>query len=437
MSGGGISNDPTGKEYIGFAYNKTTATESNTPSEYTWSKILGDQGDQGVQGDPGANGETYYTWIKYSDNPDGTGLYDTPTANTLYIGISVNNTSQTESSNKTDYVWSRFRGEDGADGEKGAAIVNRGIFDETKLYYNNSERRDVVKYNSSYYIYKGTNGVALAWSSSNWDSFGAEFESVATNLLLSENANIADWIIKNGKITSQNEYNGNPRAQLNGELGQMTLRSPKTTHTATAGTRTYEQTVEVDSVEGRVRSHRSGDSFQESAEAILDSDGLSVDYAGLHVNDPTVRTLKAAIAANVRGKMAASAYGYTNPLVAVYGRAENTDPNPGIAFGGYFYNLMAKGLFLNGFPRNGNYTVTDNDVYIPMELTVSGNVYLPSNPVIGRTLFVKNVNNFSCTIHGNGHNIKRQSSTSTININYGEMAVLWFDSSKWLCVLLL
>lgn len=113
VSGNGISNDPTGKTYIGLAYNKTTPTESNIPGDYSWSLI---KGDQGVPGTPGADGTTYYTWIKYSDNADGTGLYDTPTASTLYIGIAVNKTTPTESSVKTDYVWSRFKGYDGSAG---------------------------------------------------------------------------------------------------------------------------------------------------------------------------------------------------------------------------------------------------------------------------------------------------------------------------------
>lgn len=52
--GGGISNNPTGKAYIGFAYNKTSAVESNTPSDYTWSEI---KGEQGVPGAPGADGK--------------------------------------------------------------------------------------------------------------------------------------------------------------------------------------------------------------------------------------------------------------------------------------------------------------------------------------------------------------------------------------------
>lgn len=123
-SGGGISNNPTGKLYIGMAYNKTTATESNTPTDYKWSLIKGDKGDTGVQGAKGADGKTTYTWIKYSENADGTGLYDVPKDSTLYIGIAVNKTTASESINKADYVWSRFKGSDGKDGKDGRNGIN-------------------------------------------------------------------------------------------------------------------------------------------------------------------------------------------------------------------------------------------------------------------------------------------------------------------------
>ena len=114
--GGGISNDPTGKAFIGFAYNKETATESNTPTDYTWSEI---KGEQGVKGDKGDDGTQYYTWIKYSDNASGSRMYDTPKATTQYIGIAVNKTSPTESNTPTDYTWSKFKGDKGEQGEKG------------------------------------------------------------------------------------------------------------------------------------------------------------------------------------------------------------------------------------------------------------------------------------------------------------------------------
>lgn len=116
-SGSGISNSPTGKTYIGFAYNKTTATESNTPSDYTWSLIKGEKGDTGVPGAKGADGKTTYTWIKYSDNSTGSEMYDTPKSTTQYIGIAVNKITATESNTPSDYTWSKFKGDDGADGK--------------------------------------------------------------------------------------------------------------------------------------------------------------------------------------------------------------------------------------------------------------------------------------------------------------------------------
>lgn len=127
--GGGISNNPTGKTYIGFAYNKTTAVESNNPSDYTWSEI---KGEQGVPGVAGADGKTYYTWIAYSDNADGTGMYQQPNDNTKYIGIAVNKETVTESSNPSDYTWSLFKGKDGADG---LSVIGGGHWESSKTPY--------------------------------------------------------------------------------------------------------------------------------------------------------------------------------------------------------------------------------------------------------------------------------------------------------------
>ncbi len=48
-TGANMSDDPTGKEYIGIAYNKTTATESTNRYDYAWSLIQGEAG-VGVKG---------------------------------------------------------------------------------------------------------------------------------------------------------------------------------------------------------------------------------------------------------------------------------------------------------------------------------------------------------------------------------------------------
>ena len=120
--GNGISNDPTGKAYIGLAYNKETAVESDDPSDYKWSDI---KGEQGVPGAVGADGKTYYTWIAYSDNADGSGMYQQPNDNTKYIGIAVNKETATEGSNPADYTWSQFKG---SKGDKGDGYTQMGQF---------------------------------------------------------------------------------------------------------------------------------------------------------------------------------------------------------------------------------------------------------------------------------------------------------------------
>ena len=45
--GNGMSDDPTGKKYLGIAYNKETQQESNNPRDYEWIKIKGEDGNIG------------------------------------------------------------------------------------------------------------------------------------------------------------------------------------------------------------------------------------------------------------------------------------------------------------------------------------------------------------------------------------------------------
>jgi nicotinamide mononucleotide (NMN) deamidase PncC len=103
INGTGLSDSPTGKVAIGIAVNKTTATESTTASDYAWSQI---------RGDTGLAGSSLYTWIKYADDAIGTGLSNTSTGK-LYIGIAVNKTSATESTTASDYEWTAIKGDTG------------------------------------------------------------------------------------------------------------------------------------------------------------------------------------------------------------------------------------------------------------------------------------------------------------------------------------
>ena len=68
--GNGISDNPVGKKFLGLAHNKETSVESNDPKDYQWSDIKGEDGI----GLPGEDGKTYYTWVAYSDNADGSAM---------------------------------------------------------------------------------------------------------------------------------------------------------------------------------------------------------------------------------------------------------------------------------------------------------------------------------------------------------------------------
>lgn len=136
----GMSDNPSGKKYLGIAYGKSSPNESSNYSDYAWSLIQGAQGiqgpkgdkgeagstgavgprgAQGIQGPPGQNGQPTYTWIKYADNASGSGLTDNPNGK-QYLGIAYNKSTATMSNNPADYRWSKFIGPQGIQGPQGA-----------------------------------------------------------------------------------------------------------------------------------------------------------------------------------------------------------------------------------------------------------------------------------------------------------------------------
>lgn len=111
----------------------------------------------GEQGTPGSDGSSLYTWVKYSQNANGSNMTDDST-DALYIGIAYNKTSATESNNASDYSWTLIKGDDGEAGEDAYTIIltNENIsFSTTKTNVpltNQSATCGIV-------VYKGTDPV--------------------------------------------------------------------------------------------------------------------------------------------------------------------------------------------------------------------------------------------------------------------------------------
>lgn len=191
----GMSDSPDGKTYMGIAYNKTTATESTNYSDYTWALIKGANGVDGV------NGRTYYTWVKYADDINGTGISDDPNGKS-YIGLAYNKSTATESDTASDYQWSLFRGSNGIDGKNGtpASVVH---ITPSALYFKSTTGQDGTFTPQYIYLYPQFQTVIYSnwqysidggatWSStSNADGLSiGTYNSVANSLRISRSSNL-------------------------------------------------------------------------------------------------------------------------------------------------------------------------------------------------------------------------------------------------------
>ena len=219
----------------------------------------GDKGDTGDNGEDGKAGDYYEyryavngsitsapTLSNTSRTPSGWST-TVPAVGTLqYLWFTVAKISGADNTLLSN--WStpqRLTPKDGEKGDKGddgksPALVFRGEYKSDVTYYGNQYRVDCVKCSDgAYYVARIDAGEfknVAPPGTSKWNSFGAVFESVATSLLLAENANIAGWVFRNGRMESQTtDSSGNPMAYLDGTKGEVRLKGTIQHSTGTKG----------------------------------------------------------------------------------------------------------------------------------------------------------------------------------------------------------
>ena len=114
--------DNSNLKYIGI-YTGTSATAPTTPTSYTWSKIKGEDGQQGVPGARGSDGRTSYLHTAYSNSP--TGDRDFSTTNSTgkeYIGT-YTDFEINDSNDYRRYKWIKIKGENGRNGTDGHTLT--------------------------------------------------------------------------------------------------------------------------------------------------------------------------------------------------------------------------------------------------------------------------------------------------------------------------
>lgn len=241
-------------------------------------------------------------------------------------------------------------GKDGRDGYSLAPIY-RGEYSASKTYYGTQYRVDIVKYNGIYYVSRvdaGTFSNVAPTNTSKWNPFGAQFESIATNLLLAEGANIGDWFLSGGKIVSTLSTTSSGKITLDAKGGLIQVESATSGGDHSLYT-TMGAKITLDANRGVIQATAKNAPSYSTGTAYMSPSGIFANMAGTDsISASTGCTHRSAIVGLGFADVPKSAYSLDadETLVAgVYGRAENNGNAP--AYGGYFWDLKACGLILN------------------------------------------------------------------------------------------
>lgn len=398
-----------------YRYVSKTPSRGNVPTNTSYWIIVaegakGNKGDKGDDGDPGNNGDYFeYRYAvngsrstppslsKTSRNPSGWSTTVPTVGNLQYLWFTVAKING--ETNSLIQNWSTparqtpYDGVDGRNGDTGPTMVYRGVYDSSKVYYGTSRRVDAVKYNGHYYVARvdAGNGFQnhVPTDTAYWNDFGAEFESIATNLLLAEGANIGDWFMSGGKIVST-LLDGN-KIILDASMARILIESSRSggdySESQYQGSK-----ITIDANSGVVEARSKSDS---SRVAYMSPTGIFCNNAETQAVSATLGiSRKASIVGLGFGNLNKSQWDNENFIAGVYGTANNSGTAP--AYGGFFQNLMAAGLLLNvkSIDDNSGTTYLTEYQSLVLGLTNKGvtkTVYLPNDGVVGRFVFVKQI----------------------------------------------
>lgn len=362
-------------------------------------------GEKGETGDDGINGDYFeYRYAvngsrstppslsKTSRNPSGWSTTVPTVGNLQYLWFTVAKING--ETNSLIQNWSTparqtpYDGVDGRNGDTGPTMVYRGVYGSSKVYYGTSKRVDAVKYNGHYYVARvdAGNGFQnhVPTDTAYWNDFGAEFESIATNLLLAEGANIGDWFMSGGKIVST-LLDGN-KIILDASMARILIES---SHSGGDYSESQYQgsKITIDANNGLIEAR----SKSNSRVAYMSPTGIFCNNAETQAVSAILGyTHKASIVGLGFGTVNKSDWDNENFLAGVYGRASNSGTAP--AYGGFFQNLMAAGLFLHRKAieeSSSSVYLSETDSLVIGYSRNQQIVYLPSDGVIGRTIFFK------------------------------------------------
>ena len=466
-----------------------------------WSAPVRISGEKGQDGTDGSDGDYYEYRYAISGSPSSppslinnvsapAGWSVTmPTSITvgwyLWMTVAKKTSSGALASGWTWGVPVRTMGVDGVDGSPGAPgapgtpgapgsspVLNyRGVYSPTAQYYGNEKRLEAVQYNGTYYVsridaYKNINpsnpdvtfSNVLPTNTAYWNTFGAQFDSVATGLLLAQIAYIENLVV--GRL-STGTSTSIPRLLASGtEIAMYPNEASESNPNAALiriGAEVCSDYGSGSAIPGAIiqtDAYGTGALYLRRSE--ITPNGIYSNGAHLTFLDSTLGVPNfASIVGRITGEIMGSAVsGYSSALVGInqatfYGNIGNK------SFGAWInrlyvngINMLCKRLYDTYYAADGGnvsyeyantYDPTVDDVVMSCHNTAQITIRLPWPQIQGSVYYIRKNSTgnvyLDASSMGNGRLLLEPGGNTTwrINItNQGEFATVIWDGLYWL-----
>lgn len=350
------------------------------------------------------------------------------------------------------------------------------------VYYNNDVQVDYIYHratNSWWRLKDGFNEVTAGVNPGSQFVQLNSVEEMAVNLLIAENANIAGFMFKDGKMVSQLPSLTNPYLVLDGGNGHLEARRGRIGSFEIDDDGLYYKDYGFKNIGGMLYPYKN--------DFLINTNGFKVTSDDLYsgswcfensIGQPFCSTQNNARVTwsvetgsehyavrikmegmysweNHKGSLWVTGIAHSIPAILIdKGGLEISDGDLLIAKGHAYLNdgsltlnngdisvesgfikanrAILAGLQVNTVSVNSDTTISSEIAVFAYNSTGSITIKLPANPPIGRRIEIKRTGSGAVVVDGNGKNIQRSATTSTYTIpTVGDMVMLTYAGTNW------
>ena len=375
----------------------------------------------------------------------------------LYINDSpsIGNTPQ----DGAFWMVSAVKGADGVNGQQGACLIGGKDWMSTKIYSGTQTVVEAVKYTDGlYYVTRQDAGTipagTLPTNTVYWKSFGAQYESVATDTLLANGANIADFLFVKGEnismmesqkgiakvngvwVESEDRTNEDflPHLSLNGVTGAIEINSQRASGTGGMSL-TEKSEIKINQSNCNIEaSNTKGVSYISPLGIFSNSARQHAFSAGGSISPYSYGAI---VGLGFRDVVNTDVDDSPNLFSAGVIGVDGYMPDKGNApfYGGHFHMMKAKGFCLDCIRIFSNTTLTRYNSFVSCHNTTDISVTMPPKPYAGQIVYVRQNNPQNITLQTSDgiHFLSAYGNSATFLLSTRQLLVSFiYDGQYWL-----